>query len=205
MKPPNVRTEDQFDAGSKYHVAGGVGYVRYFTAHIYQFQFYRSLCLVSNQYDPNDPKKPLHHCNFYGSKEAGEKLNAMLKLGSSKPWKEAMAVVTGEPKMDTNAFREYFQPLEDWLIEENKNNGVKVGWVNPPIEEMCQAPLKSPSLPTPFDEDESEDLLKAPPMPAAFDDNEAEDPLKAPAMPAAFDDNEEKDPLKAADLPSAFE
>merc|ERR1712183_549284 len=106
---------------------------------------------------------------------------------------------TGEPKMDTNAFREYFQPLEDWLIEENKKNGVKVGWVNPPIEEMCQAPLKSPSLPTPFDEDELEDLLKAP---AAFGDEE-EDPLKAPAMPAAFDDNEEKDPLKAPDLPSA--
>ena len=203
VKPPNVRTEDQFDAGSKYHVAGGVGYVRYFTAHIYQFQFYRSLCLVSNQYVPNDPTKPLHHCNFYGSKEAGEKLNSMLKLGSSKPWKEAMAAVTGEPKMDTNAFREYFKPLEDWLIEENQKNGAKVGWINPPIEEMCQASLKAPAMPSAFDDEGKRDPLKAPSMANAFD--EEEDPLKAPARPNAFDDEQDEDPLKAPAMPNAFD
>ena len=87
-----MRSEDYFDAGAKYHVAANVGYVRYFTAFVYEFQFYRTLCLISKQYDPNDPKKPLHRCNFYGSKEAGDKLDSMLKLGSSKPWKDAMEV-----------------------------------------------------------------------------------------------------------------
>ena len=71
-------------------MAANVGYVRYFTAFVYQFQFYRTLCQISKQYDPNDPFKPLHHCNFYGSKEAGDKLKAMLELGSSRPWKEGM-------------------------------------------------------------------------------------------------------------------
>jgi len=137
IKPPNMRSEEYFDAGSKYHVAASVGYVRYFTAFVYEFQFYRTLCLISKQYDPNDPLKPLHRCNFYGSKEAGEKLDSMLKLGSSKPWKDAMEVMTGQRDMSTAAFREYFKPLEDWLISENKKNNVQVGWKNPPIEKMC--------------------------------------------------------------------
>lgn len=66
IAPPNQRTEEHFDAGAKYHVAADVGYVRYFTAHIYEFQFYRALCLVSGEYVPDDPSKPLHRCNFYG-------------------------------------------------------------------------------------------------------------------------------------------
>ena len=44
-----MRNNTQFDAGAKYHVAGDVGYVRYFTAFIYEFQFYRELCLVSGR------------------------------------------------------------------------------------------------------------------------------------------------------------
>ena len=138
VRPPNMRHENHFDAGSKYHVAANVGYVRYFTAFVYEFQFYRSLCLISKQYDPTDPLKPLHRCNFFGSKEAGDKLMEMLEIGASKPWKEVMEIMTGKPIMSTEAFREYFKPLEDWLGKENKKNGVKVGWKNPPIEEMCQ-------------------------------------------------------------------
>ena len=38
-------------------MAGNVGYVRYFTAFVYEFQFYRTLCLISKQYDPADPLK----------------------------------------------------------------------------------------------------------------------------------------------------
>ena len=158
VAPPNLRTEDDFDAGCKYHVASNVGYVRYFTAHIYEFQFYKVLCEVSGQYVPGDPNKPLHRCNFYGilpqtshhlqnikhstipgSKEAGQKLLSMLRLGSSKPWKEVIEVMTGEPKMDTAAFREYFTPLEKWLKEENEKNGVTVGWKVDDFDRFCEA------------------------------------------------------------------
>ena len=41
-------------------------------------------------------------------------------------------------EMSTDAFREYFKPLEDWLISQNKEDNVKVGWTNPPIEKMCR-------------------------------------------------------------------
>ena len=37
-----------------------------------------------------------HSCSIYGNKEAGEKLQAMLALGASKPWPEALEVITGE-------------------------------------------------------------------------------------------------------------
>ena len=66
VAPPNIRTEEDFDAGCKYHVAGNVGYVRYFTARIYEFQFYKAMCEASGHYVPGDPDKPLHRCNFYG-------------------------------------------------------------------------------------------------------------------------------------------
>ena len=143
--PPNLRSEADFDAGSKYHVAANVGYVRYFTAFIYEFQFYRTLCLISKQYDPSDPYKPLHRCNFYGSKEAGDKLKSMLTLGASKPWKDVMEVMTGQREMDTDAFREYFKPLEDWLIADNAKNNVQVGWTNPNIEDICKSSTSSSS------------------------------------------------------------
>jgi peptidyl-dipeptidase A len=50
----------------------------------------------------------------------------MLKLGKSKPWKEIMEMMTGSPNMDTSAFREYFAPLEKWLIKHNKEKNNQV-------------------------------------------------------------------------------
>ena len=46
--------------------------------------------------------------------------------------------MTGQREMSTDAFREYFKPLEDWLIKQNQKNNVKVGWKNPPIDQMCK-------------------------------------------------------------------
>jgi len=137
LEPPRKRSKDHFDPGAKYHVAGDVGYVRYFTAFIYEFQFYRALCLESGRYVPGDPKKPLHRCNFYGSREAGDKMREMLAMGASRPWKEAMQKMTGQPQMSTKAIREYFSPLEKWLDEDNKKTGVEVGWGPVNMERLC--------------------------------------------------------------------
>jgi peptidyl-dipeptidase A len=120
VAPPVQRSEDDFDPGAKYHVAGNVPYMRYFLADIYEFQFYRALCREAGQ------KGPLNRCTFFGSKEAGEKFNEMLEMGQSKPWPEAMQVVTGQREADTSAILEYFAPLKNWLDQQNK--GSKVGW-----------------------------------------------------------------------------
>jgi len=147
LKPPSKRSYKDFDAGAKYHVAGDVGYVRYFTAFIYEFQFYRAICLEAGIYEPGNPDKPLHQCNFYGSKKAGDKMREMLKLGASRPWKEAMQVMTGQPEMSTMALREYFKPLEDWLIKKNRETGTQVGWGETIVDELCErSPRRSRTL-----------------------------------------------------------
>ena len=120
VAPPVARTEADFDPGAKYHVAANVPYTRYFLAHILEFQFYRALCRESGY------KGPLNRCTFYGSKEAGAKFNKMLAMGQSKPWPDALEVLTGERRVDAGAILEYFAPLQKWLDEQNK--GKKVGW-----------------------------------------------------------------------------
>lgn len=59
-----MRSEADFDAGAKYHVAANVPYIRYFIAHILQYSFYKQMCLDAQQYDPMDPEKPLYRCDF---------------------------------------------------------------------------------------------------------------------------------------------
>ena len=120
VAPPTPRTEDDFDAAAKYHVAANVPYTRYFLAHIQQFQFHRALCQAAGQ------TRPLNRCSIYGSKEAGAKLNTMLAMGVSKPWPEAMQALTGSRQMDATAILDYFAPLQKWLDEQNR--GVKPGW-----------------------------------------------------------------------------
>ena len=120
VAPPMARSEADFDPGAKYHVAANVPYTRYFLAHILEFQFYRALCRESGY------KGPLNRCTFYGSKEAGAKFNKMLAMGQSKPWPDALEVLTGGRQIDGGALLEYFAPLQKWLDEQNK--GKKVGW-----------------------------------------------------------------------------
>lgn len=122
VAPPVARTEADFDPGAKYHIPENVPYANYFLARIYQFQFHRALCKIAGV------EGPLHRCSIYYNKAAGEKLNAMLRLGASKPWPEALEVLTGQKEMDATALAEYFAPLKTWLDEQNKKNNYPVGW-----------------------------------------------------------------------------
>ena len=120
VAPPVARSEADFDPGAKYHIASNTPYMRYFLAHVLEFQFYRALCRESGF------KGPLNRCTFYGSKEAGAKFNKMLEMGQSKPWPDALEAGTGERQIDGGALLEYFAPLQKWLDEQNK--GKKQGW-----------------------------------------------------------------------------
>lgn len=49
-------------------------------------------------------------------------------MGASKPWPEAMRAITGQDRMDASAFREYFKPLESWLVRKNMELNESTGW-----------------------------------------------------------------------------
>ncbi len=118
--PPGPRPADAFDPGAKNHIATSVPYARYFLARIYEYQFYRAACREAGW------KGPLNRCSVYGNKAVGAKFNAMLAMGQSKPWPEALAAFTGEKDIDATAIADYFAPLDRWLKLQNK--GQQCGW-----------------------------------------------------------------------------
>ncbi|MET0357703.1 MAG: M2 family metallopeptidase, partial [Cellvibrio sp.] len=117
---PVARSENDFDAGAKYHIAANVSYTRYFLAHILQFQFHKALCNAAGF------KGQLHQCSIYDSKAAGEKLQKLLAAGASQPWQDTLEAAIGTRQMDASAILEYFAPLSAWLDEQNK--GKSCGW-----------------------------------------------------------------------------
>lgn len=116
IAPPVDRSEEDFDPGAKYHIPSNTPYIRYFLARVYQFQFYKAMC------DASGYNGPLNRCSFYGSNVAGARLKTMLEMGQSKPWPDAMKVMTGQDKGDASAMLGYFAPLMTWLKEQNRGH-----------------------------------------------------------------------------------
>jgi peptidyl-dipeptidase A len=120
VAPSAARGEEFFDPGAKYHVPDNTPYTRYFLAAILQFQFHRALAKAAGC------TTALHRCSIYESKEAGQRLNAMLAMGVSRPWPDALEALTGSRQMDASAIIDYFAPLKGWLDEQMK--GKPAGW-----------------------------------------------------------------------------
>ena len=120
IAPPTGRSETDFDPGAKYHVAANVPYMRYFLADILQFQFHRALAQAAGC------TGPLNRCSIYANPAAGAKFKAMLEMGQSRPWQDALEKIAGTRQMDATAIRDYFAPLQKWLDEQNQ--GKPVGW-----------------------------------------------------------------------------
>ncbi len=120
ITPPTARDESNFDPGAKYHIPGNTPYTRYFLARLLQFQFYEAACRQAGW------KGPLHRCSFYGNKTVGTRFNAMLEMGASKPWPDALQAFTGSREMSGKSMIAYFKPLMTWL--EGQNKGKQCGW-----------------------------------------------------------------------------
>lgn len=122
VKSPVARSKDDLDPPTLFHICQDYDMIRYFTRTVLQFQFAEALCRISGH------EGPLHRCDFSGSKEAGAALAEMLKLGSSRPWPEALEKLTGETKMSARPILQFFAPLMKWLKEKNAENGDVPGW-----------------------------------------------------------------------------
>ena len=120
VRPALPRSEDDFDPGAKFHVPANTPYTRYFLAQILQFQFHRALCEVAGV------DGPLHRCSIFESEAAGRRLRAMMELGASRPWPDALEAIAGTREMDATAILDYFAPLAAWLEEQNA--GRTCGW-----------------------------------------------------------------------------
>ena len=117
---PLPHDETYCDPASLFHVSNDYSFIRYYTRTIYQFQFQEALCQAA-KYNGS-----LHKCDISNSTEAGQKLLKMLSLGNSEPWTKALENVVGARNMDVKPLLNYFQPLFDWLKEQNRNSFV--GW-----------------------------------------------------------------------------
>jgi peptidyl-dipeptidase A len=120
VSAPSARGAEAFDPGAKFHVASSTPYIRYFLARIYQFQFHRALCQAKGD------TGPLDQCTIHDDKQAGARLMAMLSLGASKPWPDALETIGAGRRADAAPLLEYFAPLRRFLAEHNK--GQKCGW-----------------------------------------------------------------------------
>jgi peptidyl-dipeptidase A len=120
IAPPASRPADAFDPGAKYHIPNNVPYLRYFLSYVLQFQFYEAACRQAGW------EGPLHRCTVYGNREVGERFNAMLEMGQSRPWPDALEAFTGTRQMDGGSMVRYFTPLMTYLQEQNR--GQECGW-----------------------------------------------------------------------------
>ena len=120
ITPPGDRPSDAFDPGAKYHIPGNTPYLRYFLSFIMQFQFHEAACEMAGW------EGPLHRCSIYGNEEVGARFNAMMEMGQSQPWPDALEAFTGTREMDGSAIIAYFQPLMAYLEEQNE--GRSCGW-----------------------------------------------------------------------------
>jgi peptidyl-dipeptidase A len=120
ITPAVARTEEDFDAGAKYHIPANTPYTRYFLSFILQFQFHKALCAAAGH------SGALDECSVFGNEAAGQRFRDMLAAGASQPWQDTLEKLTGTRQMDAGAITEYFKPLLGWL--EQQNQGKSCGW-----------------------------------------------------------------------------
>ena len=123
--PAGPRSDAAFDPGAAGPVALNRPSMPGVVARILQFQLHRALCEAAGA------PRALHRCSVFESPEAGARLRAMMELGASRPWPEALERLTGTRALDGGAMLDYFAPLATWL--DAQNAGRTCGWPEPEV------------------------------------------------------------------------
>jgi peptidyl-dipeptidase A len=112
VAPPEPRGEEYADALSKTHISDDAAqYYDYALSRALLFQMHDHIARNILEQDP-------HETNYWGSTEVGDFLREVMAPGMSRPWPEVLMETTGRD-LDAQPMVEYFQPLYDWLVEEN--------------------------------------------------------------------------------------
>lgn len=111
--PPEERGEEYADAATKTHITDDPGqYYDYALSNALLFQLHDHIAREILGQDPHDT-------NYWGSEETGDFLRSIMEPGASRPWREVLRETIGRP-LDARAMAEYFQPLLEWLREQNR-------------------------------------------------------------------------------------
>ncbi len=110
---PSQRGEEYCDACSKTHINNDAAqYYDYALANVLLFQFHMHIAKNILKQDP-------HNTNYYGSKETGEFLLALMAPGATVDWRENLRENLND-EISAKAIQEYFAPLTQWLKQENE-------------------------------------------------------------------------------------
>ncbi|MFT2009402.1 M2 family metallopeptidase [Pontibacter sp. 13R65] len=113
MVPPSERDETFTDATTKTHINDDAAqYYDYALSYVILFQLHDHIAKNILKQDP-------HATNYYGSKEVGAFLKSIMYPGASADWRQMLKDKTGE-ELSARAMVAYFQPLMDYLKEQNK-------------------------------------------------------------------------------------
>lgn len=119
IAPPEPRGEEFCDACTKTHITDDPAqYYDYAMAFVIKYQLHTFIAKNILEQDPRN-------CNYYGNEEVGAFLWELLSLGATRDWREVLRETTGE-EVSTKAMLEYFEPLVEYLREQN--SGRAVGW-----------------------------------------------------------------------------
>ena len=119
VEPPEPRGEEYCDGCTKTHISNDPAqYYDYAIAFVLKYQLHTYIAKNILKQDPRN-------CNYYGNEEVGRFLSEILRLGATRDWREVIREKTGE-EVSTRAMLEYFEPLMDYLQQENA--GRDVGW-----------------------------------------------------------------------------
>lgn len=111
--PPTQRGEEYCDAATKTHIINDA-------AQYYDYALsYAILYQLHNHIAKNILKQDPRATNYYGQKGIGDFLKSITYPGASKDWRIVLKESTGDD-LNAKAMLEYFQPLMDWLKEQNK-------------------------------------------------------------------------------------
>jgi peptidyl-dipeptidase A len=111
--PPAERGEQYCDAATKTHINDDAGqYYDYALSTVLMFQLHQHIAEKILKQSPTAT-------NYFGNKEIGDFLKKIMYPGASRDWREVLKDATGED-MNAKAMLRYFDPLMNWLKEQNK-------------------------------------------------------------------------------------
>lgn len=112
VAPPRLRDERWADALTKTHINDDAAqYYDYALSNALLFQLHDHIARDILGQSPHDT-------DYWGSSEIGDFLRSLMAPGASRPWREILRETTGS-ELDADAMVTYFQPLHEWLAEQN--------------------------------------------------------------------------------------